>query len=134
MKTVNFIKASDLSPLLPIIEEFSHLTDTPFHLHLHEVAMSLMDDAYLTIIGKEEEKIVCYLSGNRISKEEFMITQIHSTDPELTKVMGDMLDDHILSHKMTKCLGLFKYNKPRWLERYGFKVVRYLCEKEIKVK
>ena len=132
MKTVNFIKENDLPFLLPIIEEFSSLTETPFSLHLHEVAASLFDEAYCTLIGKEEDKIVSYLSGNQISRKEFMIAQIYSSDPQLTKIMGEMLDDYILERGMSKCLGLFKHDNVRFLQRYGFKVERYLVGKEIK--
>ncbi len=133
MKTVDFIKIEDFSLLIPYIERFAKETDTPFHQHINEVSTSLMNDNVLTIVGKDDEKegkIVAYLCGFYLNKTEFMMSQMYSSDPELTKVIGHFLDDHLRSIGIKKIIALFKHD-PRTAERHGFKVERYVMVKTI---
>jgi hypothetical protein len=133
MKTVDFIQQSDFPLLIPYIEKFAKETDTPFHQHINEVSASLMNDNVITIIGKDDEReggIVAYLCGFYLNKTEFMVTQMYSHDPKLTKVIGHFLDDHLRSVGIKRIVILFKHN-PRTAERLGFKVERYVMVKTL---
>ena len=134
MKTVDFLKQEDFPALLMLIKKFSETTDTPFHVHVNEVSQSLMGEKVITIIGKDDEKefpLVAYLNGFKMDTGEFMLSQMYSEDPTLTPIIGDFLDEHLLSIGVTKIFALFKH-LPRAAEKYGFQLDRYLISKVIK--
>lgn len=136
MKIVDFIQVTDFPLLIPLIERFAKDTDTPFHQHINEVSASLMNDNILTIVGKNDEDgkgIVAYLCGSYLNKYEFMISQFYSKDSQITQVIGNFLDTHLINNGVKRILILSK-QKPRTFEKYGFKVERYAMIKTLKEK
>jgi len=133
MKTVDFLKQEDFPGLLMLIKKFAETTDTPFHVHVNEVSVSLMGGKVITIVGKDDEKdfpLVAYLNGFKMDTGEFMMSQMYSEDPILTPIIGDFFEEHLRSLGVKKVYALFQH-LPRAAEKYGYKLKRYLLEKDL---
>lgn len=133
MKTVDFLKQEDFPGLLMLIMKFAKTTDTPFHVHVYEVAASLMGGKVITIVGKDDEKdfpLVAYLNGFKMDAGEFMMSQMYSEDPSLTPIIGSFFEDHLCSLGVKKIYALFQHT-PKVAEKYGYKLDRYLMSKEL---
>jgi len=128
---VSFLESDqDFEELVPLVKAFSDFAKVPYWQQLNEVASSFTSQSVLTIIGKDEGKIVAYLCGYYLNKEDFMMTQIYSENPKVTILIGKFTDSHLRSVGMKRILGLFKHD-PRAAEKHGFKVDRYLMAKNI---
>lgn len=133
MKIVDFLKPEEFPGLLLLIKKFSDTTDTPFHVHVNEVSQSLMGERVITIVGKDDEKdfpLVAYLNGFKLETGEFMMSQMYSEDPQLTPIIGEFFEEHLRSLGIKKVYALFQHNS-RAAEKYGYKLKRYLLEKDL---
>lgn len=131
MREISFLESDqDFENLLPLVKEFSELSKVPYWEPLHEITASFTNSSVFVILGKDEGKITAYLCGYYLNKEDFMMSQTYSKDPQLTKLIGDFLDDHLRSVGIKRIIVLFKHD-PRIAEKHGFKIERYLMTKNI---
>jgi len=133
MKTVNFLKQEDFLALLPLIVKFAERTETPPTQHIHEVSGSLYQDHLFTLVGKDGENIVGYVCGYFINKIEFMVTQVYSEDKEMTQLLSNKLDSHLISCNIKTIVGLSKPD-PKVFEKYGWRVERVVMTKSLPTK
>ena len=119
----------DFEDLLPIIKKFSVKAQVPLWQQVGEVSNSFVHENWLTLIGGDPIPIA-YLCGYYLSKTEFMVSQLYSEDPEMTKAILSFLEAYLKSVKVEKIIALFKHH-PRTAERHGYKVERYVMVKNL---
>jgi hypothetical protein len=126
---VDFLQGEDFEMLIPLIKKFSVKAQVPFWQQVNEVSNSFVHENWFTIIGGDPIP-TAYLCGYYLSKTEFMVSQLYSEDPEMTKAILSFLESQLRLVKVEKIIALFKHH-PRTAERHGYKVERYVMVKNI---
>lgn len=119
----------EFEELLPLIKQFAIEASVPFWQQVNEVSGSLTNQNWLTIIANDDGP-VAYLCGYYLSKSEFMVSQLYSKNPGVTKAVLLYLETYLKSVKVEKVIALFKHH-PRTAERHGYKVERYVMTKSL---
>ena len=119
----------EFAELLPLIKQFSIKADVPFWQQVNEVSGAFTNQNWLTIVAGDDGPIA-YLCGYYLSKSEFMVSQLYSKNPDVTKAILLHLETYLKSVKVEKIIALFKHH-PRTAERHGYRVERYVMTKSL---
>ncbi len=120
----------DFYSVLPLIIEFSKVTNSRLVNNMREVMESLSNERYLTALSYLDGKINGYVVGYFINDADVYLSQAYGKPPQFAVALWKMVEDKIISLGGKK-LFLHTEHPPRLFRRYGFRLERYLLSKEV---
>ncbi|MEM2124997.1 MAG: hypothetical protein QXQ53_01205 [Candidatus Methanosuratincola sp.] len=130
MIRVSFLKPQQFDSILPVVKKFAEKTKTPFYQHINEVALSLMEPSFLTIVAENDTSILGYACGYFLNQTDFLLSQAYSTNHVVTNHMRFFLENYLVSLGTKRIFALFS-GRPKVTKRHGFKIARYIVEKTL---
>jgi hypothetical protein len=120
----------DFFSLIPLIGEFSKLTNTRLVNNLREVMEGLWNERYLTVISCLDGQPKGYITGYFINDADFYVSQGYGKPPPFGVEVWGLLEEKVISLGGKKML-LHTEHSPRVFSRYGLKEERVLLSKEV---
>ncbi len=120
----------DFYSVLPLIVEFSKMTDSRLVNNMREVMECLFNERYLTAISQLEERVNGYITGYFLNDVDVYLSQAYGKPPPFGEILWKMFEEKVISLGAKKIL-LHTIHPLRLFSRYGFGFERSLLSKKV---